>query len=185
VVKRQTVWLSTMMVLSLMVIGYVTLGTPPQTHAPGTTPVTRTTVVGGAGGGGTTPPASHTGAVKANATASDWFTQMSLDESKKQSHLVQTLEQTLANPRASNSIVAQAFAELSGIQTQQIQASKVHDELVAQGYPDSIVIFNPKGRVHVYVEASFLTPKAAVLAINLVSQALGVQSNLITISPHE
>lgn len=46
-VKRQTVWLSTMMVLSLMLIGYYTLGTPasPSTqdvNASGSTSVVPT-----------------------------------------------------------------------------------------------------------------------------------------------
>jgi len=73
VVKRQTVWLSTMMVLSLMLIGYYTMNNPTSpTSAPGsnpsgtvvtgtdTTPGSTTSGAGGVAGSGTTTSGSTT-----------------------------------------------------------------------------------------------------------------------------
>lgn len=196
-VKRQTVWLSTMMVLSLMLIGYYTLGTPPaQTgKSAGITPSSTPTVVTGSPTTGTsigntasksktnTTPASTT-VNGASTSPSDWFVQTALDQQNHQQRLMQTYESTMSDPRASNQVVSAAYQELTALQTQQVNATRVHDELVGQGYPDSLVIFNPNNDVHVYIQASKLTPTAAVQVINLVSQTLGVQSNMVTVTPH-
>ncbi|MHB1629818.1 MAG: SpoIIIAH-like family protein [Bacilli bacterium] len=195
-VKRQTVWLSTMMVFSLMLIGYYTLGTPPV-------PNTNTAQGGGhgvttVGGAGATVPASisgkghgkSTGTVTTSANSilsgqspSDWFVQASLDQSQSQSKVIQTLQQTLTNPKVSQQVASHAYTELTAIQTQAEQASRIHDLLVGQ-YPDSLVVFNPKNQVHVWVETQSLSPTAAVKVINLVAQTLGIQSNQVTVSPH-
>ncbi len=197
-VKRQTVWLSTMMVLSLMLIGYYTLGTPPaQTgKSAGTTSSGTPTVVTGSSPTGnatgttvtktktTTTPASTTVNNTASASPSDWFVQSALDQQNHQQRLMQTYESTMSDPRASNQVVSAAYQELTALQTQQVNATRVHDELVGQGYPDSLVIFNPNNDVHIYVQASQLSKMAAVEVINLVSQTLGVQSNMVTVTPH-
>ena len=195
-VKRQTVWLSTMMVLSLMLIGYYTLGTPPaQTGKTTANGVSGSTVVTGSPGSLTTANSSgakskttgSAGSINANtasATPSDWFVQTALDQQNHQQRLMQTDESTMSDPRASNQVVSAAYQQLTALQTEQVNATRVHDELVGQGYPDSIVLFNPNNDVHVYVEASKLTPTAAVQVINLVSQTLGVQSNMVTVTPH-
>lgn len=188
-VKRQTVWLSTMMVLSLMLIGYYTLGTPGAPGSQTGAPTVQTTVTGRGPtsiGNKTTNPA--TSAVTASASAqkqpSDWFVQMQLQDSNQQSKLIQTLQGTLSDPRASNAVVSSAYQELTQLQTQQANAQRIHDLLLGMNYPDSLVFFNPQGRVQVYVEASALSAAEAVRVINLVSQTLGVQSNLITVSNH-
>ncbi len=192
-VKRQTVWLSTMMVLSLMLIGYYTLGTPPaQTgKSAGTTPSSTPTVVTGSPTTGSTVSkgksnntTAATTANSASASPSDWFVQTALDQQNHQQRLMQTYESTMSDPRASNQVVSAAYQELTALQTQQVNATRVHDELVGQGYPDSLVIFNPNNDVHIYVQASHLSKTAAVEVINLVSQTLGVQSNMVTVTPH-
>lgn len=189
-VKRQTVWLSTMMVLSLMVIGYYTLGTPtaqPQGQKANTG---IQTTVQGSGinspvGGNTT---SSRTAVTTNAAAasqpSDWFIKLAYDQNNLQEQTTQQLQGEIANPRVSSAAVTTAYNELTALQTQTAGANKVHDMLLGLHYPDSIVLYEPHGRIQVYVESASLTPEAAVEIINLVSQALGVQSNLITVTPH-
>lgn len=107
---------------------------------------------------------------------------MNLENS--QSKLIQTLQSTIGDPRASNTVVSQAYSELNAIQSQQLAEGKVHEQLLGAGYPDSVVIYNPHGRIHVYVQASKLTPLQAVSIINTVSQTTGVQSNLITVTAH-
>lgn len=180
-VKRQTVWLSTMMVLSLMLIGYYTLGTPSQ--APGKSSDVTTTL------GGATTPAVPTSAAPAqsatgNATQpNDWYAMMSMQQQKDESALMTTLENTIADSHVSNQQATKAYQELTALQTQKMQANQVRDLLMGE-YPDSLVVFNPTGSVHVYVEASSLTPLAAVKVINLVSQTLGVASNEVYVTPH-
>ena len=193
-VKRQTVWLSTMMVLSLMLIGYYTLGTPGTPGSSGShgsqtaTPGVQTTVTGRGANPAANKTAQTNATVPASASAqkqpSDWFVQMQLQDSNQQSKLIQTLQGTLSDPRASNAVVSAAYQELTQLQTQQANASRIHDLLLGMNYPDSLVFFNPHGRVQVYVEASTLSPTQAVQVINLVSQTLGAQSNLITVSNH-
>lgn len=199
-VKRQTVWLSAMMVFSLMLIGYYTLGTPPAKNTATTGAGTQgATVVEGGSGQTSTVPASTSGSGSAKAVTttahnaatgtaqtqpSDWFLQYSMNQASAQGKLIHTLEAAISDPRASSTEVSQAYRELTTLQTQQENANRVHDLLLGAGYPDSLVVFEPHNQVHVYVEASSLTPLQAVKAINLVAQTLGVQSNLVTVSSH-
>ncbi len=190
-VKRQTVWLSTMMVLSLMLIGYYTLGTPgTPAGSRSNAPTVQTTVTGQGETGSKSVNSANPSHPAVTATAgaqtqpSDWFVQMQLQDSNQQSKLIQTLQGTLSDPRASNAVVSAAYQELTQLQTQQADAGRIHDLLVGMNYPDSLVFFNPGGRVQVYVEASKLSAAQAVGVINLVSQTLGVQSNLITVANH-
>ncbi len=194
-VKRQTVWLSTMMVFSLMLIGYYTLGTPPVSNTAQGTGSNAATVVGAGvsvpagvtskGSGSKSSGATTTSAngILSGQSPSDWFVQASLDQSQAQSKVIQTLQQTLTNPKVSQQVASQAYSELTAIQTQAEQASRIHDLLVGQ-YPDSLVVFNPKNQVHVWVETKSLGPTAAVKVINLVAQTLGIQSNQVIVSPH-
>ncbi len=200
-VKRQTVWLSTMMVFSLMLIGYYTLGTPTASTPKSNTGTTgnNSAVVSTGPATGTLPASTQVGG-KAMTTVgsskgtpttsassqqpSDWFVQTTMNMTNSQEKVIQVLQNTLSDPRANNLAVSKAFEELTALQTQTANAQKVHAELQADGYPDSVVIFNPHNTVHVYVEASSITPEAAVRVINLASQTLGVQSNLITVSSH-
>ncbi len=194
-VKRQTVWLSTMMVLSLMLIGYYTLGTPPSTS--------KNTALGGSannnlsGVTGHTVPASSTGIGQATnknnaattptsskANPSDWFVQATLDQMQQQSKVIQTLQNMLSDPRISQSAANSAYQQLTTIQSEQESASKIHDLLVGEGYPDSLVLFNPQHQVHIYVEAKSITPTMAVKVINLVSETLGMPSNQVIVTPH-
>ena len=195
-VKRQSVRLSTLMVFTLMLIGYYTLGSPTGSISKVTAgnATTGSTTVVTTGPNGTTVPTSssastHTSHKGVGSTAivsqpSDWFVQTTMDMSNEQAKIIQTLQTTLSDPRASNAAVSAAFAELTALQTQQANASRVHDELVADGYPDSVVVFNPHNDVRVYVQATKMTPVAAVKVINIASQTLGVQSNQITVSAH-
>ncbi len=196
-VKRQTVWLSAMMVFSLMLIGYYTLGTAPATPGGnsvsingGSSGTPQTSVSAGSSGtkvttspAASTPVKSQTVPVSSNS-ASDWFVSMQMNLENSQSKLIQTLQSTIGDPRASNTVVSQAYSELNALQSQQAAEGKVHEQLVGAGYPDSVVIYNPHGRIHVYVQASKLTALQAVSIINTVSQTTGVQSNLITVSAH-
>lgn len=115
--------------------------------------------------------------------AGDWYAQMSMDQEKQESSLITTLQNTMANSHVSTADANRAYQELTTIQTQKMDANRVHDLLLGQ-YPDSLVIFNPTGSVQVYVQATSLTPEAAVQVINLVSQTLGVASNQVTVTPH-
>ncbi|MCI0183148.1 MAG: SpoIIIAH-like family protein [Acidibacillus sp.] len=189
-VKRQTVWLSTMMVLSLMLIGYYTLGTPasPSTqdvNASGSTSVVPTN----ANSLGATKTVAKTSTSTAPASkptsslANDWFAQTSLDQMQSESKVIQTLQNEISDPHVSQAAASSAYSQLTAIQTQQAEANKIHD-LLTSSYPDSLVIFNPQGEVHVWVEASSLSPTSAVKVIDLVSQTLGIQSNQVIVSAH-
>lgn len=192
-VKRQTVWLSTMMVLSLMLIGYYTLGTPPTAKKQNAAGVTTNTTVIGAGSSvpasgaltNSQPIAKKAQAGAGSSQPSDWFVQASLDQSQQQSKVIQTLQNELSDPRISQATASQAYTQLSTIQTQQESASRVHDLLVGEGYPDSLVLFSPQNQVHVYVEANSISPDSAVKVINLVSQTLGIPSNQVVVTPHK
>ncbi len=195
-VKRQTVWLSTMMVLSLMLIGYYTLGSPPtgsKTNGQnwfGTGVTGSTVVTTGAPQVSTTKnatAANNSAATNPSASSgipSDWFVQASLNQSQQQSKVIQTLQNMLSDPRISQSAASSAYQQLTTIQSEQESASKIHDLLVGEGYPDSLVLFNPQNQVHVYVETKSITPVSAVKVINLVSQTLGIPSNQVIVTPH-
>lgn len=176
-VKRQTVWLSTMMVLSLMLIGYYTLGTPPTQNAnSGNSANPGTTVVSGSS---VTVPASTSTAT----SGSDWFAQATLNQTNKESQVIQTLQQELTDTRLTSTQTASLYNQITTIQKQQQLASTVHQLLLGQGYADSIVYFVPNQEaVQVVVEASKLDPLSAVKVINTVSQALGIQATQVKVS---
>ncbi len=191
-VKRQTVWLSTMMVLSLMLIGYYTLGTPPTggknntqgvTANPNLSGVTGRTVPAASTTTGQTMTTTKTAAVS-GGTPSDWFVQASLDQMQQQSKVIQTLQNMLSDPRISQGSASNAYQQLTTIQSQQESSSKIHDLLVGEGYPDSLVLFNPQNQIHIYVEAKSISSESAVKVINLVSQTLGMPSNQVIVTPH-
>ncbi|PWI58789.1 SpoIIIAH-like family protein [Sulfoacidibacillus thermotolerans] len=190
-VKRQTVWLSTMMVLSLMLIGYYTLGTPPTSstqavHGHGSTSVI-STATNPAGSTKSSTKTAITGGSTTKSTTttavSDWFAQTSLDQMQAESKLIQTLQNEISDPHVSQAAASAAYQQLTTIQTQQAEANKIHDLLTSE-YPDSLVIFNPQGGVHVWVEANSLSPTEAVKVISLVAQTLGIQSNQVVVSAH-
>ncbi len=192
-VKRQTVWLSTMMVLSLMLIGYYTLGTPQSNGKNSATGVTANNNLSGITGhtvpasgtiSGTSTSNGKSASTLNSSTPSDWFVQASLDQMQHQSKVIQTLQNMLSDPRISQSTANSAYQQLTTIQSEQESASKIHDLLVGEGYPDSLVLFNPQHQVHVYVESKSITPIMAVKVINLVSQTLGMPSNQVIVTPH-
>jgi stage III sporulation protein AH len=176
-VKRQTVWLSTMMVLSLMLIGYYTLGTPPAQNTAtgnGSNGPSGTTVTTGA------PTDGLTGNNSTGTTPSDWFASATLEQNNKLSQVITTLQSEVTDTRLTSTQVAAVWQKISALQQQKRLTSEVHDTLIGQGYRDSIVYFAPNGQsVRVIVEASKLDPMDAVKVINTVSSLIGIQANQV------
>ncbi|MDI3256608.1 MAG: SpoIIIAH-like family protein [Kyrpidia sp.] len=223
--KRQSVWLSTMMVLALMVIGYYTVnsenkplptaseqsqgsgstGTSPPS---GTLPPLPPSAPGGQGGGtataesgeGNAPPAppadtgstanSWTPANSRGSSGSDFFAEMALKETQRESGTVERLQEVIANPKSSTEEVAQANNQLRQITDMQGKAEQVVDMLKGAGFPQAVILPAGSGDVNfdhvtVYVQASSLSPQQAVNVMGIVHGQMGVPASNITVYWHE
>lgn len=200
-VKRQTVWLSTMMVLSLMLIGYYTMnsGTTTTTTSGGSGPsITTTTQGGGAtqdNGGSTSKPSSQSGqdtskgtsskATSQPASGTDWFTNY-------QTHVEQTITakeaaatQILANSNSSTQQLSQAQQEMRQETALMGAISQARDAVIGEGYSNCVIAPDANGTdVQVYVQAKTLTASQAVKVMNIVSQQLNVPINSVIVHKH-
>ncbi|MCL6598442.1 MAG: SpoIIIAH-like family protein [Alicyclobacillus macrosporangiidus] len=175
-VKRQTVWLSTMMVLSLMLIGYYTMNndggltatknpdgssvatsaTPPdsgqtsQTGGASATSQSGTSQTGATSQTGTSSQTSTTGngASQAGATASssDWYVNMETKLEQQYAQQMDTYNQVISNSSASADQIGQAKQKLEQLQTLVGNLDTARDRVLGQGYKDCVIIPDASGQ---------------------------------------
>ncbi|ATY84400.1 hypothetical protein CVV65_05075 [Kyrpidia spormannii] len=231
-VKRQSVWLSTMMVLALMVIGYYTVNSenkplpttgeqtqgasgagttnsdtlpplPPSatgdqggtgsTHGAGGTASSAGTSGTGASGQNSATPSqagSGGGTGAQNSSGSDYFAEMALKETQRESGVMEQLQQVIANPKSSSEEVAKANQQLQEITTMQGKAEQTVEMLKGAGFPQAVILPSGSGDVNydhvtVYVQASSLSPQQAVNVMGIVHQQMGIPASNITVYWHE
>jgi stage III sporulation protein AH len=200
-VKRQTVWLSTMMVLSLMLIGYYTMnndstttttdnGGPSvstSTQTPGSSDGTNPTM--GDGGTGQTDGSSSASSSNAGTggsstqTSSDWYvstqTQLDQDMAKK----MDTQEQIITSTNSSSDQLKAAETQYSHLQDLEGGIKSAQAMIVGKGYQDCLIEPSNSGKTIVYVKVAKLTNVQAVEIMNIVSQQLNVSAADVVVNP--
>ncbi len=186
-VKRQTVWLSTMMVLSLMLIGYYTMnnGTP---GAPGTASVTTTNTTptnqGGASQTGTNVPATPTlSQGQQPASASDLLVQKQTQVLKELSQREETAMKVIDNSSSSSDSIQTATQDLQQATALQAGVQNAESAVESLGYAQCAVVPTPSGTgATVYVQAKSLTPMKAAEVLDVVSQNTGISVDNIHVA---
>jgi stage III sporulation protein AH len=201
-VKRQTVWLSTMMVLSLMLIGYYTMnndstttstdtGSPSvstSTQTPGSSDGTNPTL--GNGGTGQTDGSSSASSSKdtstggsSTQTSADWYvstqTQLDQDMAKK----MDTQEQIITSNNASSDQLKAAETQYSQLQDLEGGIKSAQAMIVGKGYQDCLIEPSNSGKTIVYVKVAKLTNMQAVEIMNIVSLQLNVSAADVVVNP--
>lgn len=195
-VKRQTVWLSTMMVLSLMLIGYYTMNNGNEVTTgknQGTSVSTSTTSATGSGGSesgsGTQSGSGSTGQTNTSSTASessDFFIQMQTQVEQQISQQEDQLMQVISNNNASSSDISNAEAQLKVLTALDGGIKNATDMILAQGYTACAIVPTPGQLDHatVYVKASKLSASDAVKIMNIVSQQLNIPISNVVVKMH-
>jgi stage III sporulation protein AH len=203
-VKRQTVWLSTMMVLSLMLIGYYTMNnqTTPTSVGTGTTAVpTGDTVVGSSTSpttvsGATTvaknsSPASTTAGQTSTAamgttpmSATDWYVNTESEIKQNFSQKLDELQAIIANTSSSQSQLTSATQALNQLQDLQGNLENATEAVLSDGYKECVIVpdNNTGSTFNVYVSTSKLASTDAVKIMNAVSTTMDVPMANIRVS---
>lgn len=211
-VKRQTVWLSTMMVLSLMLIGYYTMNNQTTPTTVGTGPsvatTTDTSVAGQSGstavsgntntqsttsstGSTTSGAATTTGAKATSATttsamsSTDWYATQATDIQQNFSEKMNSLEAVIANTNSSQSQLTEATQSLSQLQNLQGDLENATDAVLSAGYKECVIVPDATGTTFdVYVNASKLSSTEAVQIMNTVSTTMDVPMDNVRVTQH-
>ncbi|MBL0388139.1 SpoIIIAH-like family protein [Tumebacillus sp. ITR2] len=179
--KRQTIWLSTMMVLSLMLIGFYTVNNnvkevstdPTQATATDTKTADKAAADKAAKGGD-----------KAVMEPSDYFISYHLEESQKASAEAERLQTVIANDKTPAEQVEKAKKDLENLNNNQDKFDKVIDLIMAEGYPDAIIEMKDD-KVNVTVQSADLDKKKAVKIMGIVAKEMGVSSAKVVVGKHE
>lgn len=198
-VKRQTVWLSTMMVLSLMLIGYYTMNNESSMTTSSTTGNSSVTTVSGDPGNAATTSnqtsSNQAASTASNSTAStsgtpggtpttttDWFVNMQTNLDTQMTQQIDAEEQVLSNNNASADQLSQAEDKLRVLQTEQGSLSNAKEMILGKGYKDCVIVPSASGgQVVVYVKASKMTNTDAVAIMNIISQQLNTSASNVVV----
>jgi stage III sporulation protein AH len=175
--KRQTIWLSTMMVLSLMLIGFYTVNN-------GVEQVSTDPSKAASGQKAADANKGDKVADKAAMKQSDYFVSYRLKSEEEISQRVEQLQQVIADAKASADQVDKAKKDLETLNNTEDQVGKVIDLIVAEGYPDAIVNLKD-GKVNVTVQSQELDKKKAVKIMGIVSKEMSVPSVTVTVTNHD
>ncbi|WDL97024.1 SpoIIIAH-like family protein [Alicyclobacillus sp. ALC3] len=203
-VKRQTVWLSTMMVLSLMLIGYYTMNSGAQTATTKTSggpSVTTSTVspqasntttgnaASSAGGTKTGTSGSQSGSTSGATTptsGTDWFTNYQTQVEQNIAKKEGVAEQIIGSSSSSTAQINQAQQQLRQYMNLDGAMMQARQAILGEGYKNCVIVpnENPQGLTQVYVQTKKLTPTNAVKVMNIVSQQMNVPMNQIVVHEH-
>ncbi|EPZ48956.1 SpoIIIAH-like family protein [Alicyclobacillus acidoterrestris] len=194
-VKRQTVWLSTMMVLSLMLIGYYTMNNQGGTAA--TQSSTGESVVTGA----TTPSSTTTAGTSSDKTSdsktsssssattstatSDWYTNTQTTVQQQISAQIERQKAILANNNASPDQIASAGSQQDELENLWSGIQNATQMIVADGFKNAVIVPDTKlQKFTVYVQTNDLQKDDALKVMNIVSQQLDVSMLNISVKAH-
>lgn len=197
-VKRQTVWLSTMMVLSLMLIGYYTVnngsGSGGTSTTGGTESITTASTPNSGSASGSTSNGSGSGSSTAsqqgNSTA-DWFAESKTTQQQDFAQQDQTYKTIISADKSTNAEVVQAQQADKQLNAIQGAIGQAQDAVKAEGYKDCVIFptmdthTGAVTKVNVYVQTSKLSQDQAVKVMNAVSQNMGVSINNIVVHEHK
>jgi stage III sporulation protein AH len=171
--KRQTIWLSTMMVLSLMLIGFYTVNNnvePVNTD-------TAETVKQGEDKSGQGDAAVM--------EQSDYFVAYHLKENEEMSAKAEQLQSVIANAKSTAEEVEKAKKALEALNNNADKIDKAIELIMAEGFPDAIIKIQEDGKINVTVQAKELDKKMAVKIMSTVAKEMQVSSSKVTVGVHE
>lgn len=186
-VKRQTVWLSTMMVLSLMLIGYYTMNNETSTTTASTnqsdvttsvSPATGNTIGANTAQSGSNNGTSNTKDTTTAPSGSDWFVNMETTQTQQMSQEMDNQRTILANNNATSAQLSQAEQKLQQLTSLQGELATAREVVLGKGYQDCVIVPSSdsmKFTVNVK-SASTVTAAQAVSIMNAVSQELNVSA---------
>ncbi|MFC4769148.1 SpoIIIAH-like family protein [Effusibacillus consociatus] len=176
--KRQTVWLSTMMILSLMVIGYYTVDDT-------LTPVPANTTDGKK----TEQPSKDSGKEqgkttenKETMTGGDWFVEEALKREDDYSRKMEELQHVLADSKTTTEQKVKAEQELNALKEFNEKASNAEGKVVAEGFEEALITKGNDNRITVTVQAAQLSKEQAAKIYMIVSKELNVPAHQIVVS---
>jgi len=195
-VKRQTVWLSTMMVLSLMLIGYYTMNNETSTTTtaannasdvtasvspvPGTSTGNNTSNQGAGSGGTTSSSAANSTSSQSSgaASASDWFVNMETTQTQQMSQQIENQRTVLANNNATSEQLSQAEQKLQELTAVQGELATAREIVLGKGYQDCVIVPSSDGMKFTVnlMSKNKVTAAQAVAIMNAVSQELNVSA---------
>lgn len=183
-VKRQTVWLSTMMVLSLMLIGYYTMnsdtGMGPAKSTSDTSVTTGATVPDtSAAQAGSSDSSQQTagGSSTTPVSTTDWFVNAATQQQQEMAKKLDSLHAVIASTSASAQSVDAAEKQLQQLQNLEGDILNAHDAIIAKGYKDCVIMPDSTGaKVTVWVKADKLTTTQAVDIMSVVSDQLNISA---------
>jgi len=165
--KRQTIWLSTMMVLSLMLIGWYTVDNDVK-EVP------------------TDAKQQAQNAAEKNTPQfdeSDWFVSYHIEETQRVSEKTEQLQTVIANSKSKEE-VEKAQKELEDLRANTEKVENATDLILAEGYHDAAIEIKDN-KVNVVVMAQELDKNKAVKIMSLVAKELGVSSRNVVVSHRE
>ncbi len=206
-VKRQTVWLSTMMVLSLMLIGYYTMSnqsTTTSTDGVSTGPsVTTTTSTGQTNStgspssqaqgsktqGGSTQSSKETTKTQPSsapaASSDDWFVSQQTQLDQQMSEQISNLQQVIANNNASTDTISKADSQLQNLENLKGNLAEARDAIVGDGFKECVIVPTASNsQMHVYVKSDKLAASDVVKIMNIVSQQLDIPMTSVIVTSH-
>lgn len=166
VLKKQTVWLLTMLSLIVVLsVYYVT--TPTQTP----------TAANKVKLGQQASTAKNSQGVNSNITAADnVFATYKLQRDKQVSAQAKQFEQIIASDQSSADQVSQATSELKALDDQANQEKLLEAEIVSKGFGSDACVTKDGSYAEVYVNTKSLSSKQASQIMSLVvKSSLGVQ----------
>jgi stage III sporulation protein AH len=194
--NRQTVWLSTMMILSLMLIGYYTVGQniqPVPTTAKDTVtqtdkPDMKKDDVAKKSTDNTNAGKKEEASAKDNQeqtnAPSDYFASAELQEKKRLSEQIAELQDKIANNKTSAEEAAKAQKQMEELQTLSDKQDAIVEQIKAEGFPDAIVSKEDTGIYKVTVQAQDLNPNQVVKIMSIVKSQLNVPNSNVIVSYH-
>ena len=170
VLKKQTVWLLTMLSLIVVLsVYYVT--------TPGGNPQEVANVNNKA------KQAAKENGLTASSIATDQLAAYSLERDQVRHDQVAKLEAQIAAKDATAVEVSKAQDELEAINNLESKEKMVEDMIMSKGYNDAVVDATHDGQVNVYVQADSLSNEQANEIIKMVIDQLGISDVRVTYEP--
>ncbi len=202
-VKRQTVWLSTMMVLSLMLIGYYTMnnqatttssdnGSAGPTVSTSVTPPPTNTASGtesaGIGQGQSTSSDAgqqNTQAALQSSSSNDWFVGQQTLLEQQMSEQISNLQAVIANNNASTDAISQAEQSLQKVENLKGNLAEARDAIIGDGYKECVIVPTASNaQMQVYVKGTSLASSDVIKIMNIVSQQLDIPMVNVVVTTH-
>jgi stage III sporulation protein AH len=172
--NRQTVWLSTMMILSLMVIGYYTVDDTLK-------PVPTATEGSKKSEQQDQKKEQDKSADKQSAKASDWFEEQFMQKEVNYSKKMEELQHVIGDAKTSSDDKIKAEQELNTMKDFYEKANNAEEKVVQEGFPDALIT-KDNGRVLVTVQASQLSKDQAAKIYLIVSKEMNIPASQIVVS---